>query len=79
MSKKCLISLIYVSKGGSLGLVVMGGDSCSEGSRFKSQCRIGWTFFTLISCKNYIVVCLKKTKINEKEAGDGPFKKTLRR
>ena len=34
----------------------------------------GWIFLTLICCKNCIV-CLKKTKKNEKEAGDGPFKK----
>ena len=32
------------------------------------------TFFTLICCKNCIV-CLKRPKINEKEAGDGPFLK----
>ena len=31
-------------------------------------------FFALICCKSCIV-CLKKTEINEKEAGDGPFKK----
>ena len=29
----------------------------------------GWTFFTLISC----IVCLKRLKINEKEARVGPF------
>ena len=34
----------------------------------------GWTFFALICCKNCIV-CLKRPKINEKEAGVGPFKK----
>ena len=32
----------------------------------------GWTFFTLICCKNYIV-CLKRPKINVKEAGVGPI------
>ena len=32
----------------------------------------GWTFFTFIYCKN-CSVCLKKTKINEKVTGDGPF------
>ena len=34
----------------------------------------GWTWrlFTLICCKN-CVVCLKRLKINEKEAGVGPF------
>ena len=31
------------------------------------------TFFTLICCKNCIDVCLKRPKINGKEAGDGPF------
>ena len=40
----------------------------------------GWTlghFFTLICCKK-IIVCLKRPKINEKEAWDGPFfKKTI--
>ena len=37
-------------------------------------------FFTLICCKNCINVCLKRPKINEKEAGVGPFvsKKSLR-
>ena len=36
----------------------------------------GWTwyFFTLICCKN-CNVCLKRCKINEKEAGVSPFKK----
>ena len=29
----------------------------------------GWTFFTLICC----IVCLKRPKINEKEAGICPF------
>ena len=35
----------------------------------------GWTwhFFTLICCKNFNDVCLKSPKINEKEAGVGPF------
>ena len=33
----------------------------------------GWTFFTLICYKNCNNVCLKKPKINEKEAGVGPF------
>ena len=34
----------------------------------------GWTFFTLICYKNWIV-CLKRPKINENEAGDGPLEK----
>ena len=32
------------------------------------------TFFTLVCCENCIV-CLEGLKINEKEAGVGPFKK----
>ena len=38
----------------------------------------GWTFFTYICCKN-CNVCLKRPKINEKEAGVGPFKNYLKR
>ena len=33
-------------------------------------------FFTLISCKK-LLVCLKRPKINEKEAGVGPFLKKV--
>ena len=59
------------------GLVVMGGDSCSEGRGFKSQHRIlDGHFFTFICCKN-CNVCLKKTKINEKRPGMGHLKKHL--
>ena len=58
----------------------MGDESCSKGSGFESQRRIidgHLDIFTLIRCKNCIL-CLKKPKINEKEAGVGPFcKKTL--
>ena len=58
----------------SPGLVVMGGDSCSEGCGFKSQHRIlDGHFFTDICCKNCNDVYLKRLKINEKEAGVGPF------
>ena len=32
----------------------------------------GWTFFTFICCKNCNHFCLKRPKINEKEAGVGP-------
>ena len=38
--------------GGSPGLVVMGGDSCSKGRGFESQCNIlDRHFFTLTCCK----------------------------
>ena len=33
--------------------------------------------FSLICCKNCIQVCLKRPTINEKEAGDGPFKNPI--
>ena len=54
--------------------MVMGGDSLSEGYGFKSQHHIldGHDIFTMICCKNCIV-CLKRPKTNEKEAGIGPF------
>ena len=63
---------IYFGRG-SHGLVVTGGDSCPEGRWFESQHRIlDGHFFTYICCKN-CNVCLKKTKINEKEAGMAHF------
>ena len=53
--------------------MVMGGDLCSKGHEFESQYRIlDGHFFTFICCKN-CNVCLKKTKINLKKAGVGPF------
>ena len=46
----------------------MGDDSCSKGRGFESQHRIlDGHFFTFICCKKCIV-CLKRPKINEKEA-----------
>ena len=53
--------------------MVMGDDSCSKGLGFESPRPTGWTFFTLICCKNCNNVCLKRLKINEKEAGVDPF------
>ena len=37
---------------------------------------VPYTWWTLICCKNCNDVCLKRPKINEKEAVVGPFKKT---
>ena len=55
--------------------MVMGDDSCSKGCGFESRRRtLEGHFFTLICYKNCIV-CSKRSKINEKEAGVGPFKK----
>ena len=44
------------------------------GSNPGAICWMDMTFFTLICCKNFIA-CLKRPKINEKEAGIGPVKK----
>ena len=64
---------ILPKMGGSPGLVVMGDDSCLKGHGFKSQHIIlDEHYFASICCKNWIV-CLKRLKINEKEARVGPF------
>ena len=64
--------------GGSPGLVVMGGDSCSKGREFESlHHMLDGHFFTSICCEN-CNVWFEKTKINEKEAEDGHFKKICR-
>ena len=47
-----LDNIIFGMMGGSPGLVVMGGDSCSKGRGFESQHRIlDRHFFTFICCK----------------------------
>ena len=62
----------------SPGLVVMGRDSCSKGRGFESRHSIlDGHFFTYICCKNCNEGCLKRPKIDEKEAGVGPFIKQL--
>ena len=61
-------------KGGSPGLVVTGGDSRFEGCGFVSRCRIlDGHFITLICCKIVLIFVWERPKVNEKEAGDGPF------
>ena len=53
--------------------MVTGRDSRSKCHGFKSWNRIlDGHFFTYICCKNRNV-CLKRPKINKKEAGVGPF------
>ena len=48
----------------------MGGDSVFRGCEFESQhCILDGHFFTFICCENFF----ENTKINEKEAEDGPF------
>ena len=57
--------------------MVMGGDSYSEGRGFESRYRILDGHFLHIFAVKICNVCLKRPKINEKEAGVGPiFKKT---
>ena len=49
----------------------MGRDSRPEGRGFESQhCILDGHFFTYCKICN---VCLKRPKLNEKEAGVGPF------
>ena len=65
--------------GRSPGLVVMGGDSRSEGHGFESQCHIlDGHFLTLICCKIALIFAWKRPKINEKAAEDGTFFKNRR-
>ena len=55
--------------------MVMGEDSCSKDHEFEYRCHILYGhlfFFTLICCKSCIV-CLKRPKINKKEARVGLF------
>ena len=52
--------------GGSTGLVVMGGDSSSEGRAFEYQLHIlDGHFYTFICCKN-CNGCMKMTEVKEK-------------
>ena len=56
--------------GGSPGLVVMGRDSCSKDSGFKSQhCMLDGHFFTYICCKNRNVFVWKDE--NKRRRGRG--------
>ena len=59
--------------------MVMGRDSHTKGHGFDSQHRIlDGHFSHLFCCKNCNYVCLKRSKINEKEAKVGPFLRTCR-
>ena len=52
----------------------MRGDSCSNGCEFESRHRIlDGHFFTYLFVAKFVMCFLKKTQINEKEAGVGPF------
>ena len=60
---------------GSPGLVVMGGDSRSKGRGFESRRLIpdGLDIFSHWFDVKIVLFVWKRLKINEKEAGDGPF------
>ena len=51
-----------------------GGDSLSEVVSSNPSAGLDGHFFTLI-CFKIFIVCLKRPKIKEKEAKDGPFEK----
>ena len=54
--------------------MVMGDDSCSRGCGFESRrCILDGYFSHRFVVK--IVLCLKRSKINKKDAGDGHFLK----
>ena len=55
--------------------MVMGGDSCSEGRGFESQHNILDGHFSHTFAVK--IVMFEKTKINEKDAEDGPFFKKI--
>ena len=53
--------------------MVLGGDSCSKGRGFESWHHILDGIFSHIFVVKICNVCLKRPKLNEKEAGVGPF------
>ena len=55
--------------------MVMVENSRSEGCGFESNAIYWMDIFHINLLYNCIDVCLKRPKINEKEAGDGSFKK----
>ena len=61
--------------GRSTGLVVMRDDSFREVVGSNPVTIYLMDIFTLICCKNCYDVCLKRPKLNEKEAGNWPIYK----
>ena len=62
-------------RGGSPGLVVMGGDACSKGRGFKSRCRIldGHDIFSHWFVVKIVLFVRKRPKINKKRPGLAHF------
>ena len=70
------VSFFWAGDWRSPGLVVMGDDSCSKGHMFESRrCILDGHLdnFHIDLLYINIVICLKRPKINRKEAGAGPF------
>ena len=77
--QRSTLTKLSCSQGQELWSCGLGCDSLSGGLGFESQQRIqDRHFVTLIQLKNCIV-CVKKAKINEKEAVDGSIKNFSRR
>ena len=60
-------------RGGSPGLVVMGGDSRSKGHEFESRYHILDGHLSHIFVVKICNVCLKRPKINEKRGRGWPI------
>ena len=54
-------------QGGSPGLVVIGGDSCSKGREFESQHHILDGHFSHLFVVKIVMFVLKRPKINDKK------------
>ena len=63
---------IYFTRGGSPGLVVMGGDSCSKGRGFESQYRILDEHFSHLFVVK-IAMFVWRDENKHKRGRDGPF------
>ena len=61
LSPSYSISQTFLLLGGSLGLAVMGGDSCSKGYELESRQRSLDGHFYIFCCKN-CDVCLNRQK-----------------
>ena len=76
MIQNFVVAKIVFVKGGSPGLVVMGGDSWSKGRGFKSQhCMLDGHFSHLFVAG--IVMFVRKEGNKRKRGRDGPFLKIV--
>ena len=66
--KKKLLCNTESRTGGRPGLLAMGGDSCSRRCGFESQHSLLDVQFSSLICWKNVFFCLRRPKINEKEA-----------